>query len=61
MERLALTVSETAQALGVSTKFVYQLVKQNNIPALRVGERRLLIPRDGLQKWLTNGAGTKGG
>ena len=61
MERLALTVSEAAQALGVSNKFVYQLIKQKSIPALHVGERRLLIPCDGLRAWLNAGATTTSG
>lgn len=42
----ALTVKEVAEILRVSTKLVYQLIKENKIPATNVGrEKRIAKSR----------------
>jgi excisionase family DNA binding protein len=51
MERLTLTVEETAKALGVGRTTAYELVRTGQIPSLRLG-RRLVIPRAALMKLL---------
>ncbi len=42
---LALTVEQVAEILGICRKGAYNLVKKQKL-AVRVGEKRLVIPRD---------------
>ena len=49
-EKIALSVSEVAEALGVSRPTVYQLIHRNDFPSFKVGSRTL-IPRLALEKW----------
>lgn len=51
IDRVTLTVTETAAALGVSRPTVYQLIKRADFPVLRVGGRTL-ISADGLREWV---------
>lgn len=53
---LTLTVYEVADLLNVSLRVAYALTKQRGFPAVRVGERRLVIPRDRFLKWLNESA-----
>jgi excisionase family DNA binding protein len=39
-----LTVSEAAEALGISRSLAYELVARQEIPSLRLG-RRIVVPR----------------
>jgi excisionase family DNA binding protein len=50
-ERLTLTVSEAAQLLGVSRNSLYEAVRRNEVPHLRIG-RRIVIPRRQLENLL---------
>lgn len=50
-DRLALSVTEAAEALNVSRPTVYQLMRRADFPAFRVG-RRTLISRSGLERWI---------
>lgn len=51
--RLALSVAETALALGVSQKSVERLIKKGNLRAKNVG-RRKIIPISEIETWLTH-------
>jgi len=42
---LTLTVDQVAELLGICRKGAYSLVKKEGL-AIRVGEKRLVIPRD---------------
>lgn len=42
-----------AELLGISRPVAYKLTQEEGFPVIRVG-RRLLIPIDALQKWITN-------
>jgi excisionase family DNA binding protein len=42
-ERLTLTVDEAAELLGVSRSTAYSLVRQGELPSLRLG-RRIVVP-----------------
>jgi len=42
---MALTVTEVAMELRVSRVLVYQLIRSGTLPAVRLGKRRLLVPR----------------
>lgn len=50
-----LSVSETAELLGVSTKKIYRLIGSGELPALRLGDRKgaaVRIDRGELLAWL---------
>lgn len=42
IERLAVSPSEAAQALGISRAKLYQLLADGTIPSARLGSRRLI-------------------
>ena len=50
-EKLAVSVDEMAELLGISRPSAFALVHSANSPAVHVG-RRILVNREGLQKWL---------
>lgn len=52
MTPLAYSVAEAAQELGVSTSLVYKLVRQKELPSVRLGDRRLVVPHTALEAWL---------
>lgn len=58
MERLAYTVKETADLLGVSFKTVYRMIENGTIPHKRLdgrgksGRGMFIIPAAALEKWL---------
>lgn len=52
MDKLTMSVAETAEALGISVTSCYNLVHRVDFPAIRVGGR-WIIPVDSLKKWLT--------
>ena len=54
--RLALSVEEVADALGISRPVAYQLTHRDGFPAVRVSERRIIIPVDALRRWLDDEA-----
>jgi excisionase family DNA binding protein len=56
IERSTLTVIEAALYLGISKNLMYQLVRENRIPAIRIG-RRILFKRDSIDRWLSNQEG----
>lgn len=56
IDRVTLTVTETAAALGVSRPTVYQLIKRADFPVLRIGGRTLIYA-DGLRAWVATQAG----
>lgn len=50
--RLALSVEEAAECLGVGRSAMYEAIKVGRVPVVRFG-RRVLVPVHGLQQWLT--------
>ena len=50
-KKLTLTVSETAQLLGLSRNSAYQGVMTGEIPHIKVG-KRILIPANALERML---------
>ena len=61
---LALRPRAAAKALGISTRLLWQLTKDGEIPCVRVGKgkrKTVLYPVDLLQGWLTRQANEKGG
>jgi excisionase family DNA binding protein len=51
VERSTLTVVEAATYLGISKNLMYQLVREKQIPAIRLG-RRILFKIDSIDRWL---------
>lgn len=46
-----LSVKELGQYLGVSTDTIYKMVRENQIPYIRV-RRRILFYKDSIEEWL---------
>ena len=42
VERLAYTVEEAAEALGVSRNVMYTLIHREDFPAIKIGKRRMI-------------------
>ena len=53
---LILKVKQVAEVLGVSRKVAYNLTRRKDFPAVRVGEKRVVIPRDHFLRWLNEKA-----
>ena len=51
MEKLTLSVAEAAAVVGISVRYMYDLVKTDGFPTIQVG-RRLLVSAKGLERWL---------
>lgn len=54
MEKLAYSVAEAAEAMGVSRSVMYILVHCDGFPKKIVGGR-ILVPAKALERWLENG------
>ncbi|OGN94153.1 MAG: hypothetical protein A2Z75_08360 [Chloroflexi bacterium RBG_13_50_10] len=57
-ERLTMTVEEAAIALGISRATAYSLVNQGRLPAIRISDRRLILPVKSINELLAS-AGKK--
>ena len=57
-ERLTMTVEEAGEALGISRATAYMLAKTGGIPVIRLGERRLVVPKIAIERMLAE-AGSK--
>jgi excisionase family DNA binding protein len=51
--KVVLSVSELSEYLGVSTDCIYTMVRENQIPFVRI-RRRILFYRDSINSWITN-------
>jgi excisionase family DNA binding protein len=49
VERIGLSVPETAEALGISTRYAWKLVKEGALPTFRLGGRTF-VPIEGLRQ-----------
>ena len=58
-EKVAVSVKEMASMLGISVPRAYDLTKRKGFPAIRVSERRIIIPVEALNRWLSE-AGNMG-
>lgn len=55
-EKLTYSVTEAAEALGVSRPTMYELIRKEGFPSLKVGSR-VLISRKRLAEWVDQQAG----
>lgn len=51
MERIAVSVAEAAEMLGMCPKTVYQLTRRADFPAFKNGNRTI-ISVEGLREWV---------
>jgi excisionase family DNA binding protein len=56
MNKITLDVKEVAAMVGVSTACVYNMVREGQIPFVRV-RKRILFHRDKVEAWLKGEAG----
>lgn len=49
--RMALSITEMAQVLHISTTLAYELAKQEDFPSFYIGHHKL-INKEGLQRWI---------
>lgn len=54
-EKLTMTVEEAGEALGISRSLAYELVRNGDLPSVRLG-RRLVVPVRTLMAMLEGGA-----
>lgn len=50
-EKLTLTVTETAAALGISKPTLYQIIHSEGFPSFKIGNR-VVVSRAGLERWV---------
>ncbi|MFZ5639181.1 MAG: helix-turn-helix domain-containing protein [Bacillota bacterium] len=50
--KATMTVPEAAKYLGISRSLAYTLIKSGEIPSLKLGEKRIIIPRTALERML---------
>lgn len=55
-EKLAYSVAEAANAIGISKTAMYKLIHTEGFPVLILGNRRL-IPVESFKRWLDKNAG----
>jgi excisionase family DNA binding protein len=51
-EALCISVTAAAKLLGVSRNTGYEMVKMGQLPVIRCGQRRLVVPKAALRKML---------
>lgn len=56
MAELVYTVTEAAEALGISRRTMYEIINQEGFPTLKIRGRRL-ISRELLAEWVRTQAG----
>ena len=50
--KLVLDAPELAEALGLCKPRAYELMRQKDFPSIQISERRFIVPRAALDKWL---------
>jgi len=58
-EPLCISVTAAARMLGVSRNTGYEMARLGQLPIIRCGQRRLLVPRAALLKMLEETKGKK--
>ena len=56
-EKLTLDAPELAKALGICKPKAYELMKRKDFPSIQISERRFIVPRAALDKWLLEQSG----
>jgi excisionase family DNA binding protein len=53
-EKRVISVPEAAQLLGVSRSLAFRMARNGQLPAIRLGERRLVVPVLAVEKILNS-------
>ncbi len=53
-ERLTMSVEEAGAALGISRATAYMLVNTGRLPAIRISDRRIIIPKKAISELLAS-------
>ena len=56
IEPLLYNIAQTAQLLGIGRDAVYELIKRDELPHVRLGERTVRVPRPLLEEWIRSRA-----
>ncbi len=51
-----LNATQIAKILGLSKPLVYELFHRSDFPAIKISDKRWVVPRDQLKVWLDNEA-----
>ena len=54
IEKLTMTVEETAAALGISRATAYTLVNSGRLPVIRISDRRWIVPKRAIEELLAS-------
>lgn len=54
IEKAVYTVPEIAALLGINLPNTYRLAKQPGFPAIRISNRRVVVPKDAFHRWLNS-------
>lgn len=54
VEKMAYSIQETSEAIGVHPNTIYTLVKTGKLPSITLG-RKILISKIELERWLAAG------
>lgn len=61
MEKGVMTIKEMAEYLGMGMTSAYQLIKEPGFPAVRITQKKIVIPVAALERWLVEKAEQNGG
>lgn len=60
-QSVVLTIPEVAETLSISVSTAYTLAKRADFPSFHVSKNRIVVSRVGLEKWIEEQLGNKGG
>jgi len=52
LDKLTFSVPEAARTLGISRNLCYELIRAGELPCLRLGRKRLVVPKAALDAFL---------
>ena len=61
MNNEILVAEEVAELIRVDKQRIYELVRTNSIPFIRLGERQYRFSKQAIQQWLENGGSIANG
>ncbi len=61
MEKAILMVDEVAELLRVDRQRIYELVRTNQLPVIRLGQRQYRFDSDAIRRWLNAGGSREAG
>ncbi len=55
-QELAIDAKKLSKALDINIQAAYDLMHRDGFPAIRVSEKRIVVPLEALRKWLADPA-----